>query len=366
MSLSFQSPTLFLRRHWYWLVRLACCWFLAWYLLLLVMTPGNGQRVYGLSVPRGAGLSSVANELEQQKIIYSALHLRLLGHLRGLDREIRTGDYRLTDAMTPGEILEKMARGETDARRFTLPEGYSIFQAAELLEKAQIFKKEAFLEACRDRVLLNRLGLPGKSVEGYLFPGTYLVGFHTDERALITEMVHEFRLRTNAFSQLLEQSGLDLHQMVTMASMIEREAVLTEEMPLISSVFHNRLRAGMPLQSDPTAIYGIRVFGGTVTRQDVQRNTPYNTYRIKGLPPGPIGNPSLEAMRAALQPADTDYFYFVARKDGTHQFSRTLQEHNQGVKRFLRKGEKGGGWRLIKKKQSARKKVQRLKKQCSR
>jgi len=201
-------------------------------------------------------------------------------------------------------------------------------------------QKEAFLEACRDRVLLNKLGLPGKSVEGYLFPGTYLVGFHTDERSLITEMVREFRFRTTAFSQLLEQSGLDLHQVVTMASMIEREAVSIEEMPLISSVFHNRLRAGMPLQSDPTAIYGIRVFGGTVTRQDVQRNTPYNTYRFKGLPPGPIGNPGIEAMRAALHPAATDYFYFVARKDGTHQFSRTLKEHNQGVRRFLRKGKK--------------------------
>ncbi len=342
MSSRFPFPTLFFRRHWYWLVRIACIGLMAWYLLLLVMTPGNGHRVYGLSVPRGAGLSSVATELEQQKIIYSALHMRLLGRLRGLDREIRTGDYRLTDAMTPGQILEKMARGETDARRFTLPEGYSIFQAAELLEKAQIFKKEAFLEACRDRVLLNKLELPGKSVEGYLFPGTYLVGFHTDERSLITEMVREFRFRTTTLTQLLEQSDFDLHQVVTMASMVEREAVSIEEMPLISSVFHNRLRVGMPLQSDPTAIYGIRIFGGTVTRQDVQRSTPYNTYRIKGLPPGPIGNPGIEAMRAVLQPATTDYFYFVARKDGTHQFSRNLQEHNQGVQRFLRKGKKKG------------------------
>lgn len=340
MSFSSSPPTRFIRRHWYWLLRIACIGFLAWYLLLLVITPGNGHRVYGISVPKGAGLSSVASELEQQRIIYSALHLRILGRLRGLDRAIRTGDYRLTDAMTPGQILEKMARGETDARRFTLPEGYSIFQAAELLEKAQIFKKEAFLEACRDRVLLNKLELPGKSVEGYLFPGTYLVGFHTDERDLVTEMVREFRFRATALAQLLEQSELDLHQVVTMASMVEREAVSMEEMPLISSVFHNRLRAGMPLQSDPTAIYGIRIFGGTVTRQDVQRNTPYNTYRIKGLPPGPIGNPGIEAMRAVLQPAATGYFYFVARKDGTHQFSRTLKEHNQGVQRFLRKGKK--------------------------
>lgn len=340
MSFLFSLLTSLLSRYWHWLLRIASAGFLLWYLLLLVMTPGDGHRVYGLTVPKGAGLASVASELEQQGIIYSAFHMRVLGRLRGLDRLMQTGDYRLTDAMQPGKILEKMAVGDTDARRFTLPEGYSIFQAAELLEKAEIFTKEAFLEACRDKALLKKLGLSGTTVEGYLFPGTYLVGFHTDEQGLVTEMVREFRFRMTVLAPLLEQSEFDLHEVVTLASMVEREAVSVEEMPLISSVFHNRLRIGMPLQSDPTAIYGIRIFGGTVTRQDVQRSTPYNTYRIKGLPPGPIGNPGIEAIRAVLLPASTDYFYFVARKDGTHQFSRTFQEHRQGVERFLKKGKK--------------------------
>ncbi|CAH2031580.1 endolytic transglycosylase MltG [Trichlorobacter ammonificans] len=334
------GPLTLLRRFWHWPVRIAAAAFLLWYLFLLIMPAGNGQRVYGLTVPKGAGLGSVAEELAQQKIVRSALHLRLVARLRGLDRAMQVGDYRLTDAMTPTQILEKMARGETDARRFTLPEGYSMFQAAELLERAGIFKKDSFLVACRDTTLLSSLAIPAPSAEGYLFPGTYLVGFHTDERALVTEMVREFRFRTASLLPLVDQSGFDLHQVVTLASMVEREAVSIEEMPLIASVFHNRLRIGMPLQSDPTAIYGIRTFGGTVTRSDVQRTSPYNTYRIKGLPPGPIGNPGLEAIRSVLHPAATDYYYFVARKDGTHQFSRTLQEHNQGVQRFLRKGKK--------------------------
>ena len=161
-----------------------------------------------------------------------------------------------------------------------------------------------------------------------------------DEAGLVTEMVRAFRHKTEGLKPLLEARHTTIEQVVTLASIIEREAVSSEEKPLIASVFLNRLRIGMPLQSDPTAIYGVKVFGGTVTKQDLQRNSLYNTYKVKGLPVGPIGNPGLEAIQAVVQPATTDYLYFVARKNGTHQFSRTLTEHNQGVERFLKKGRK--------------------------
>jgi UPF0755 protein len=187
---------------------------------------------------------------------------------------------------------------------------------------------------------LRELGVSGKTAEGYLFPGTYQIGFQMDEAGLVTEMVREFRRRTDGLKSLLGMVSMPLGQVVTLASMIEREAVSPEEKPLIASVFLNRLRVGMPLQSDPTAIYGLRTFGGAVTKQDLQNHSPYNTYRIKGLPPGPIGNPGLESLQAVLKPALTDYLYFVARMDGTHQFSRTLKEHNQGVNRFLKKEKK--------------------------
>lgn len=329
-----------IRRALPWLSRAVALLLLGWYLILLYLPAGSPAQVYGLTVPKGAGFAAIARELRQAGVIRSSLHLRLVARLRGQDRRMQAGDYRISGAMLPSQILEKLADGQTDACKFTLPEGYSIYQAAELLEKQGIFDSAAFLAACTDQGLLHELGISARTVEGYLFPGTYQVGFQMNEVGLVTEMVREFRRRTEKLRPLLEASALRLGQAVTLASIIEREAVSPEEKPLIASVFLNRLRIGMPLQSDPTAIYGIRVFGGTVTKQDLQRSSPYNTYRVKGLPPGPIGNPGLAALQAVLQPAKTDYLYFVARKDGTHQFSRTLAEHNQGVDRFLKKGKK--------------------------
>ena len=323
-----------------WLVRGCSLFFLSWYLLLLYLPAGEATQVYGLTVPKGAGFATVATELKQAGVIRSSLHLRLVARLRGLDRRMQTGDYRISSAMLPAQILEKLASGQTDACKFTLPEGYSIYQAAELLQKQGVFDRAAFLDACSSRALLDELGISAKSVEGYLFPGTYQIGFQMDEAGLVTEMVRAFRHRTEGLKPLLEARHTTIGQVVILASVIEREAVSAEEKPLIASVFLNRLRIGMPLQSDPTAIYGVKVFGGAVTKQDLQRNSLYNTYKVKGLPVGPIGNPGLEAMQAVLQPANTDYLYFVARKNGTHQFSRTLAEHNQGVDRFLKKGQK--------------------------
>lgn len=313
---------------------LICC--LGWH-LVQSRPLGDGRLVYGLTVPKGAGFSQIAEELQRRGMVRSALHLRVVGRLSGLDRRMQTGDYRITDAMRPREILQKLASGVSDARRFAVPEGYSIFQVAELLERQGIFSSRKFLEACNDRELLAQVGIMAATAEGYLFPGTYLVGFKMDERGLLLEMLREFRRRAAVLEQRLSGTGMNLHQVVTLASLVEKEAASPEERPLIASVFRNRLRIGMPLQSDPTAIYGVRAFGGTVTKADLQRRSPYNTYLHKGLPPGPIGNPSMEALQSVIKPASTDYLYFVARKDGTHQFSRTLEEHNRGVNHFLKK-----------------------------
>lgn len=339
MRFPFSSLLTYLRRSWYLPAALLLIVLLIRHLVLL-QPVGDGRRVYGLTVPKGAGFTQIAEELERQRLVRSALHLRIIGRLYGLDRKMQAGDYRLTDAMRPLDILRKMASGATDACKFAVPEGYSIYQVAELLEKQGIFGKEEFLAACNNRELLEQAGITARTAEGYLFPGTYLVGFQMDEQGLLVEMLREFRQRTAQIEQQVAASGMSLHQVVTLASIVEKEALSPEEKPLIASVFINRLRIGMPLQSDPTAIYGVRAFGGTVTKADLQRQSPYNTYRIKGLPPGPIGNPGLDAIQAVLKPASTDYLYFVARKNGTHQFSRTLQEHNQGVNLFLKKGKK--------------------------
>ncbi|BCS53161.1 endolytic transglycosylase MltG [Geobacter sp. SVR] len=318
------------------LVRVCLSILLVWYLYCLLVPAGKGAVTRDVSFPAGSGIRKLAADLKSGGIIRSTWHFVLVSRLRGQAQRLKAGDYRFNDGMSTAEILRKVAAGEVDFRRFALPEGYSIYQAAELLEQQGIFKKDVFLEKCRDSALLARLGVPGSSVEGYLFPATYNLSLNGTEEQLISQMVAHFNKMAGSLD-LTGRSGLTLHKLVTLASLIEKEAVSPEEKPLISSVFHNRLRLGMPLQSDPTSVYGVRAFAGKVTKKDIGRQSEYNTYLNRGLPPGPIGNPGADALQAALQPADTPYLYFVARQNGTHQFSRTLEEHNRAVNHYLRR-----------------------------
>ena len=318
-------------------VRVCLLLLLGWYLVCTLIPPGKGGIVRDVSFPPGSGIKKLAAELRQDGVIRNSWHFILLARLRGQAHRLKAGDYRFTDAMTPGDILRKLATGDVDYRRFTLPEGYSMYQAAEMLEQKGYFKREVFLAACRDAALLDRAGIRAASVEGYLFPATYNLARNGTEEQLITQMVGRFRkVYSDVAAEGQVRGRLSSDEIVTLASIIEKEAVSAEEKPLISSVFYNRLRLGMPLQSDPTAVYGVRAFSGKVTKADICRRSPYNTYLVRGLPPGPIGNPGADALRAALNPARSDYLYFVARQDGTHYFSRTLEEHNRAVARYLK------------------------------
>ncbi len=319
-------------------VRVSLLLLLGWYLVCTFLAPGRGSTVRDVSFPAGSGIKKLATELKQDGVIRSTWHFILLARLRGQAHRLKAGDYRFTDAMTPGDILRKLVAGDVDYRRFALPEGYSVYQVAEMLEQKGYFKSDAFLAACRDAALLERLGIRAASVEGYLFPATYNLAHNGTEEQLVVQMVGRFRkVYADVTAGGQEQGGLSANEIVTLASIIEKEAVSAEEKPLISSVFYNRLRLGMPLQSDPTAVYGVRAFSGKVTKADIGRRSPYNTYLARGLPPGPIGNPGADALRAALHPAHSNYLYFVARQDGTHYFSRTLEEHNRAVACYLRK-----------------------------
>jgi UPF0755 protein len=256
--------------------------------------------------------------------------------MHGSAAKIKAGVYRLNDGMRVGEILRKLVAGEVDVTKFAVPEGYSIYQIGELLEAREILNKDNFIRCCFNRELLRELKIDGTSVEGFIYPCTYNISPRMKGEDLVRMMVSQFH---KVYDQKLSagemQRGMKLKEILTLASIIEKEAVIASERPLISSVFHNRLKKGMRLQSDPTAVYGIRAFSGKVTKNDILRSTPYNTYLIAGLPPGPIGNPSNASVEAVLNPAPTDYLYFVARKDGTHQFSKTLAEHNRAVRRYL-------------------------------
>lgn len=318
-------------------VRFCLVLVLSWYLVCLYSPPGDGTVVRDISFPPGSGIRKLADELKAGGVIRSSWHFVLLTRLRGQAHKLKAGEYRFNDGMSPAQILKKLSTGDVDYRKFSMPEGYSIYQAAELLEQKGLFKKDEFLKKCRDADLLSSLGLNHQSVEGYLYPSTYNLTRGSNEEQLITQMVSQFNKKYAELSKTTgEAAGMSRNEIVTLASVIEKEAVSPEEKPLISSVFHNRLRLGMPLQSDPTAVYGVRAYSGKVTKADILRPSPYNTYLNRGLPPGPIGNPGKDAIQAAMNPPRTDYIYFVARQDGTHQFSRTLDEHNRAVDHYLK------------------------------
>lgn len=305
--------------------------------LFLVNTPGSGRNIQILEFGKGQTLKKFASLLEERKIITSAGLFTLNARLRGDDGRVKAGYYQLSDAMTPAEILRRMVAGEIYERRFAVPEGYSIYQIAELLAGRRLFEKEAFLKECFSRPLLRELGITGKSVEGYLYPKTYDITPNMTAAELIRLMAGQFeKVYAREFADRVNSSRLSKPELITLASMIEKEAVRPEEKSLIASVFYNRLARRMPLQSDPTSVYGVRAFSGNISKQDITHATPFNTYLISGLPPGPIGNPGNEAIEAALKPAATRFLYFVAKKDGSHYFSTTLEEHNSAVRKYLK------------------------------
>lgn len=312
----------------------------------LLFPAGDGKRVEIVELSKGRTLRAVAADLEARRIITSARLFVFYARLKGADARVKAGPYQFDDGLRPGQILAKMIAGDVYLRLFALPEGYSSYQAAEMLEKRGIFTRESFLAACGDRAFLKELGVEAPSAEGYLFPGSYNILPGRNERDVVREMVkRQQAVLSGSVDGRARAKGLSMRELLIIASMVEKEAVLPQEKPLIAAVFRNRLKIGMRLQSDPTALYGVRAFAGKVSRDDILRPTPYNTYLIPGLPPGPIGNPGKDAIEAVLNPAAVPYLYFVARGDGSHQFSNDLASHNDAVNRYLKgpgKAPRGG------------------------
>jgi UPF0755 protein len=290
-------------------------------------------------VPPGAPLGRIAADLEAQGLVRSARAVTWMARARGLASELRSGEYRLSASMRPETILRKIGRGEVVTYEVVLPEGLRAEEIAQRLESAELVEAEAFLEAVRDRELVAELELQGDSLEGYLFPETYRFPRGLSAREIARVMVGQFLQVWRQIEEPARRRGLGMRDVVTLASIVEKETGAAEERPVIASVFHNRLGRGMRLESDPTVIYGIPEFDGNLRRVHLEdADNPYNTYRNAGLPPGPIANPGADALRAVVQPADTEFLYFVSRNDGTHRFSRTYREHANAVNRYQRGG----------------------------
>ena len=289
-------------------------------------------------VERGDSLASVARKLEEAGLVRDARAVVWLARLRGLSSKLRAGEYRLSAALTPGELLAHISEGRVVAYEVSFPEGFTARQIGERLDARDLVDAAAFAAAVHDADLAARLEIPASSLEGYLYPETYRLprSLAADEVASI--MVEHFK---QAWREIQDSAGdhtLDMHDLVTLASIVEKETGVAEERPLIASVFANRLARGMRLESDPTVIYGIPGFDGNLRRSDLDNGeNPYNTYQIRGLPPGPIANPGIDSLRAAAHPADTDYLYFVSRNDGTHVFSSSYRDHVNAVNRYQRR-----------------------------
>jgi len=303
----------------------------------LVMLPGPSYvGPVLLAVAEGERFEDIARGLARAGVIRSADAFRLWARLRGRDRDVSWGDYVLQPPMSPRQVLDRLALPPDPVGRITIPEGLTVVETAMLLEANGHGPAARFEAILHDPEFLAQEGL-GAGAEGYLFPDTYVFPTTVSPERILATMVDRFH---QEFEQVLGRRaqvlGLTSHDLVTLASLIEEEAALPEERREISAVFHNRLRIGMRLQSDPTVIYGRRDGDRSISRADLQRPTPYNTYVIAGLPPTPIANPGRGALEAAVDPAPGDALYFVARGDGSHAFSRSLAEHNAAVDRYQR------------------------------
>lgn len=294
--------------------------------------------------------AKVAEQLQLQGFIRSATAFNLYARLQSAATKIRVGEFELRKSMTAVEILETLLSGEMVQHSFTVQEGLNIYEIAELLSEQGLADREDFLRLAKNPSFIQALlkkNVP--SLEGYLFPDTYRVTRYEGAKKILQTMVERFKL----VYQEIEKTELDLdpHQVVILASMIEKETGAPEERPLISSVFHNRLRKRMRLQSDPTILYGIRethgVWKKNIQKKDILERTAYNTYKIPGLPAGPIANPGRESLQAVFRPAESEYLYFVSRNDGTHKFSKTYEEHRRAVVDFQLNPEarRGKSWR---------------------
>ncbi len=322
-------------------------------LLLLVAAAGAGVWFYRgvdrtfkgydgaeqfVEIPQGSGSMAIATRLADAGVVRDVNSFRLALWLTGAGRRLQAGEYRFDRAMSARQVADKIARGDVYVRPITFPEGLTVKQMAALYESKGFGAAQEFLDAARNRALVSAVDPDAKDLEGYLFPDTYKLPRHATVEQLVARMVAGFmKALTPELIDKAEARGLTVRQLVTLASVVEKETGTPAERKLVAAVYANRLRIGMPLQCDPTIIYALERAGrydGNLTRDNMQFDSPYNTYRYAGLPPGPIASPGRASLEAAAGPADVPYLYFVSKNDGSHAFAATLDEHNRNVQQY--------------------------------
>ena len=308
---------------------------------LLFTPPSQTASTKVIFIKKGSHLKKVSEVLEQEGIIKHRQIFVFLTTILGKKTKVKAGEYEFHTPMLPLEVLDALVKGQVKRHLVTIPEGYTLSQVAQVLESLDLVEKKGFLQKASSPAFINALGfsqLAGPTLEGFLFPDTYHLFREMDPEEVIQTMVYQFK---KVFGPDLvhraSELGFSEREAVILASIIEKETPLPEEKPLISAVFHNRLKKKIPLQSDPTVIYGIKNFNGNLTKEDLMKPTPYNTYLMVGLPPTPICNPGKESLLAAIHPAPVPYLYFVSKNDGSHYFSSEIEEHNRSVWKYQKK-----------------------------
>jgi UPF0755 protein len=328
------------RRFWWLLVVLAIVslWLMADAYHFISSPASSEPEEMVIEVSSGMPLRTLGKLLQERGLVSSAERFGFLVRLKGAARRIKAGEYQLSTGLRPGEVLDKIVRGEVLLHQVTFPEGYTMKQMAELLDSRHLAKADRFIATASNPAFVQKLNIPASTLEGYLFPDTYQFARNLPVEKILGSLVERFDQHFGPVQdEKADQLGFTRHQVVILASVVEKETAVAEERPMIAGVFLNRLKKGIRLQSDPTVIYGLKNFDGNLTRAHLETDTPYNTYTRRGLPAGPICNPGAESIQAVLNPASTPYLYFVAKKDGTHHFSTSLVEHNAAVLRHQKR-----------------------------
>jgi UPF0755 protein len=287
------------------------------------------------TVERGIALAQVTRRLERAGLVRSARATEWLARLQGLAGRLQAGEYQLSPGLSSREILDRISSGRVVTYELALPEGMRAAEIAGRLEERGLAEAEAFMAVVKDPELARELGVEGLQLEGYLYPETYRLPRTLPPEEIARTMVEQFKQVWREIEPLAARRGMSMLEVVTLASIVEKETGEASERPLIAAVFLNRLDRGMRLETDPAVIYGIEDFDGNLTKRHLRdASNPYNTYRHPGLPPGPIASPGADALRAVVRPSQSDYLYFVSMNDGTHKFSRTYREHVNAVNRY--------------------------------
>jgi UPF0755 protein len=303
---------------------------------------GYDEAEQFVEIPPGSGLTGMARSLAAAGVVRSTTAFRVAVWLSGAGRRLQAGEYRFDRPMSAREVVDKIARGDVYLRPITFREGLTIRQMGELYESKRFGPAADFLRAARNADAIRAIDPDATDLEGYLFPDTYTLPHRATAEQLVSRMVTAFeKALTPELRQQAAAHGLSIRELVTLASIVEKETGKADERPLVAAVYMNRLKAGMGLQCDPTVIYALERagrFNGNLTREDLHNyDSPYNTYRYAGLPPGPIAAPGKASLQAAANPADVPYMYFVSRNDGSHAFATTLDEHNRNVFEYQKK-----------------------------